>query len=212
MALFPMFLKLTGRTVLVVGGGEIATEKITSLLHTDATVRVVAPRANTKISAWAQEGKITWIRRTFDPADLNGTFLVIAATALTDINHLVFREAKQRNILCNVVDDPPQCDFYFPAVVRRGDLQIAISTNGQSPALAQKLRQQLEQQFPPEYAKNLAEIGEQRRYILSTQPASAERKALLHSLVRNGPVIQAAESSGITTKNPALGENGVKHE
>src|SRR5271168_927129 len=158
MALFPMFLKLTGRTVLVVGGGEIATEKITSLLHTDAVIRVVAPHANTKVISWAQEGKITWLHRTFDPADLHGVFLAIAATALKDVNHLVFREAQQRNILCNVVDDPPQCDFYFPAVVRRGDLQIAISTNGKSPSLAQRLRQRLEQQFPPEYAQTLVEI------------------------------------------------------
>src|SRR5579864_9331234 len=182
MTLFPMFLKLTGRTVLVVGGGEIATEKITSLLHTDAAIRVVAPRANSKINSWAEEGKIIWLRRTFDLADLNGAFLAIAATALTDVNRLVFREAQRRSILCNVVDDPPQCDFYFSSVVRRGDLQIAISTNGQSPALAQHLRKRLEQLFPADYAQKLAEIGEQRRYILSTQSPSAERTAVLHQL------------------------------
>ena len=210
MTLFPLFLKLTGRTALVVGGGEIAESKIASLLHTGATVRVVAPRANAKVAAWAQERAITWMRRAFDPADLKSTFLVIAATSLTDVNHLVFLEARRRNILCNVVDDPPHCDFYFPAVVRRGDLQIAISTSGQSPALAQRLRAELESQFTPEYTQWVAEIGEQRRSILATQPPSAARKALLHQIVQKGPALQPARFS-TQIDEAALSERAEVH-
>lgn len=192
MTLFPLFLKLAGRTALVVGGGEIAESKIASLLHTGATVRVVAPQANAKVAAWAKERAIEWTRRAFDPVDLEGVYLAIAATSLADVNHLVFREARRRNILCNVVDDPPHCDFYFPAVVRRGDLQIAISTAGQSPALAQRLRVELESQFTPEYAQWVAEVGEKRRSILTRQPPSAERKTLLHQIAQQSPTLQSA--------------------
>jgi len=186
MSLFPLFLKLQGQPVLVIGGGEIAEGKIGSLLHTGASVHVVAPEATPAIRGWAQEKRIEWHQRNFAHEDVKGKQLIIAATSSADVNHEVYGEARHHGVLCNVVDDPAYCDFYFPAVVRRGDLQIAISTGGQSPALAQQLRQQLENQFGPEYAELVSELGQQRRLILATQPAGDDRKKLLHELAQQG--------------------------
>ena len=119
-----MFLKLEGRSCLVVGAGAIGEPKIESLLTAGASVRVVAPDASASVAEWARAGAIVWEAREFNDADLDGVFLVIAATSSRDVNGAIFRKAHQRNILCNVVDDPEFCDFYYPAVVRRGDLQF----------------------------------------------------------------------------------------
>src|SRR5581483_8146329 len=135
---------------------------------------------------WAKETKIQWHKRVFHADDVKNKDLVIAATSSTDVNHQVYTEARRQGVLCNVVDDPPYCDFYFPAVVRRGDLQIAISTGGQSPAMAQQLRLQLENQFGPEYAERLSELGDRRREILATHPPGKDRKKLLHQLAQQG--------------------------
>jgi uroporphyrin-III C-methyltransferase / precorrin-2 dehydrogenase / sirohydrochlorin ferrochelatase len=186
MSLFPLFLKLEGRPVLVVGGGKIAEGKIASLLHTGASIHVVAPTATAAISAWAREAKIQWRQRHFQADDVENQDLVIAATSSADVNHQVYAEARRQGVLCNVVDDPPYCDFYFPAVVRRGDLQIAISTGGQSPALAQQLRVQMENQFGPEYAERVTQLGRERREILATHPPSEDRKKLLHQRAQQG--------------------------
>jgi precorrin-2 dehydrogenase / sirohydrochlorin ferrochelatase len=131
---------------------------------------------------WASAGLIVWEPRVFHPDDLEGIFLVIAATASSELNQLVFKEAQRRNILCNAVDDPDNCDFYFPAIVRRGQLQIAISTAGQSPALAQRLRRELEEQFTPDYAEWLEELGENRKRLFESNLDADHRRDLLHSL------------------------------
>ncbi|MGA8221648.1 MAG: bifunctional precorrin-2 dehydrogenase/sirohydrochlorin ferrochelatase, partial [Candidatus Acidiferrales bacterium] len=140
--LLPIFVKLADRPCLVVGAGEIAAAKIASLLESGARVTVVAPRANAEVQNLAAAGKLKWSPREFARAELDGIFLVIAATSDPEVNRAVFLEAQRRGILVNSVDDPPHCDFYFAAVVRRGDLQIAISTAGESPAVAQRLRQE----------------------------------------------------------------------
>lgn len=184
MPLFPLFLKLEKQSVLVVGGGEIAEGKIASLLYKGADVHVVAPEVTPAISDWAQSAAIHLFQRSFTADDVRAKQLVIAATSSSEVNHQVYSEAHRVGALCNVVDDPPYCDFYFPAVVRRGELQIAISTGGESPAFAQQLRLQLEAQFGPEYAERLSELGRQRRSLLRSQPASEERKRLLHQLAR----------------------------
>jgi precorrin-2 dehydrogenase/sirohydrochlorin ferrochelatase len=178
--LFPMFLKLSARPCLVVGAGTIAESKIASLLEAGGRVRVVAPEATPQLRSWAQLKIIEWHQRPFQPDDLEGMFLVVAATSSTELHERIFEEATQRGVLCNIVDVPPLCDFYYPAVVQRGALQIAISTSGQSPALAQRLRKQLEEQFGPEYEGWLAQLGEARDKLLSTKPDSEERKRLLH--------------------------------
>src|SRR5260370_27903282 len=133
MSLFPLFLKLQGQPVLVVGGGEIAEGKIGSLLHTGASVHVVAPEATSAIRGWAQENRIEWHQRNFAHEDVKGKQLVIAATSSADVNHEVYGEARHHGVLCNVVDDPPYCDFYFPAVVRRGRLPITTPPARQRP-------------------------------------------------------------------------------
>src|SRR5580704_6112798 len=146
-----MFVKLDGRQVLVVGAGRVGEPKIRGLLPTGARIRVVAYEATEVVRQWADNGEIAFEERGFVLSDLDDAFLVVVATSSRETNELIFLEAQSRGILCNVVDVPEQCDFYYPAVVRRGDLQIAISTSGQSPSLAQKLRQQLERQFGPGY-------------------------------------------------------------
>src|SRR5258708_13552990 len=151
MSLLPIFVKLRDRLVVVVGGGAIAQGKIEGLLAAEARVRVVAPQVTPANAQWLEQGKVEWQAKTFASADLDGAFLVIAATSAPGVNEAVFSEADVRGILCNAVDDIERCHFYYGSVVQRGDLQIAISTNGKSPALAQPLRLLLEKPFCPEY-------------------------------------------------------------
>ena len=184
MALFPLFVKLENRSCLVVGAGVIAEGKIRSLLEAGAAISVVAPRATPQVRDWAATNAIAWRRRKFTPADLDDKFLVVAATPVAAVNALVFGEARHRKILCNSVDDPPHCDFFYPAIVRRGDLQIAISTNGKSPALAQRLRQRFERQFGPEYADKLSELGAARERLFRSRMNPLRRKKLLLRMAR----------------------------
>src|SRR6266852_8422250 len=197
MTLFPMFLKLEGRSCLVVGAGAIGEPKIESLLTSGASVRVVAPDASSIVAEWARAAAIVWDAREFNSADLDGVFLVIAATSSRGVNGTIFREAQQRNILCNVVDDPEYCDFYYPAVVRRGDLQVAISTNGHSPALAQRIRRELEIQFGPEYGEWLEQLGRARQQLFASKIDPEQRRRLLHELASREAFkkAQAAESN-----------------
>lgn len=182
MPLFPAFLKLEGRRCLVVGAGAVAQEKIESLLRAGAKVRVVAPEATNRVRVWARARKIRWEPRTFRPADLAGAFLVVAATSSPRLHAKIFRLARRRGVLCNVVDDPAHCDFYYGAVVRRGELQIAISTGGHSPALAQRLRKKLEGEVGAEFAQWLEKLGAARKRLFAKSISPARRKALLHRL------------------------------
>lgn len=175
-----MFLKLTARPCLVVGAGNIAESKTASLLEADARVRVVAPEATEQVLSWAQSKKIEWHQRTYQPDDLEGMFLVVAATSSRELHEQIFKEASRRGVLCNIVDVPELCDFYYPAVVQRGALQIAISTAGLSPALAQRLRKELEEQFGPEYEEWLEHLGEARERLFAETLDPEERKQLLH--------------------------------
>jgi precorrin-2 dehydrogenase / sirohydrochlorin ferrochelatase len=181
-SLFPMFLKLGGRQCLVVGAGKVGESKIAGLLVTGALVHVVALDATPTVREWAHKGLIALDLRAFTNNDLNGAFLTIVATSSRSLNELVYREAQKRSVLCNVVDVPDLCDFYYPSVVQRGDLQIAISTAGQSPSLAQKIRQQLEKQFGPGYTGWVKELGETRKLILASDLDNERKLELLHSL------------------------------
>lgn len=182
MPLFPAFLKIAGRRCLVVGAGRVAEDKIESLLNAGANVVVVAPDATAKIAAWANSGEIRWRSRLYRASDLRGAFLVIAATSSPKLHAAVYKEARRRGILCNVVDDPEHCDFYYGSVVRRGSLQIAISTEGHSPALAQRLRKKLEQEFDSQYEQWLEEIGAVRKRLFAKSISAVRRKELLHRL------------------------------
>jgi len=190
-----MFLKLENRSCLVVGAGKIAESKIRSLLLARANVRVVAPEATPAILSWDRAGVLHWESRDFRADDLNATFLVIAATSSVDVNDAVYREARRRQILCNSVDDPERCDFYYPAVVRRGALQVAISTEGKSPALAQKLRREFEGQLAPFYAGWIDQLGKIRNRLFG-QPLNPERRRrLLHRWAAQPPFTQSLPES-----------------
>ncbi len=182
MPLFPAFLKLSGRRCLVIGAGRVAEEKIESLLRAEAEIRVVAPSATKRVRAWSRAGKIQWEARKFRPSDLQHIFLAVAATSSPALHARIFKEARRRRVLCNVVDDPAHCDFYYGSVARRGSLQIAISTEGHSPALAQRLRKQIEQQFGDEYERWVEELGAARRKLFKKPISAARRRALLHRL------------------------------
>ena len=176
-----MFVKLDGRPVLLVGAGPVAESKIKGLLAAGALVTVVAPNATPAIAQLVERRAVRWHQREFHPGDLDGVALVIAAVP-KDIARAVHEAAQIRGVLCNSVDDIENCDFYYPAVVSRGDLQIAISTGGHSPALAQHLRIQLEQQFGPEYAEWIQQLGGERRALFATDMDPEERKRRLHEL------------------------------
>src|SRR6202795_1711290 len=181
-SLFPMFLKLEGRRCLVGGAGKVGEPKIGGLLDTGARLHVIALEATEAVHEWANAGKITLEIRAFASSDLEGAFMAVVATSSRELNASIYHEAQRLGVLCNVVDVPKYCDFYYPAVVRRGDLQIAISTNGQSPSLSQKLRQQLERQFGPGYAEWVKELGETRRLVLASDLDPKRKRELLHSL------------------------------
>ena len=193
-----MFLKLADRQVLVVGAGKVGEGKIAGILDTGARIRVVAREATDAVRDWARAGLIELELCSFSAQDLDGAFVAIVATASRDLNEFIYREAQSRGVLCNVVDVPEFCDFFYPALVRRGDLQIAISTSGQSPSLAQKLRQQLELQFGPGYASWVAQLGETRRLVQASNLAPERKRELLHSLASR----EALEAA--LTETPAL--------
>jgi precorrin-2 dehydrogenase / sirohydrochlorin ferrochelatase len=182
MPLFPAFMKLSGRRCLVVGAGAIAEEKIESLLRASAKIRVIAPEATDRVQAWARAKKIRWQPREFRASDLGGAFLVVAATSSPALHARIFKQARRLGVLCNAVDDPAHCDFYYGAVVRRGELQIAISTGGHSPALAQRLRKKIEKEIGSEYERFVTMLGAARKRLFAKSISPARRKALLHAL------------------------------
>ena len=184
MDLFPIFLKIAARRCIVIGAGSLAESKIESLQAAHAEVTVIAPEARPRIADLAAAGEIDWQQRVYASGDLGGSFLVIAATNVPAVNRAVYTEAMERDILCNAVDDPPFCDFYFTSVVRRGDLQIAISTAGASPALAQRLRKEINAQLPLDTGEWLNDLGNLRREVTQMEPLNEERKWLLHQLAQ----------------------------
>jgi precorrin-2 dehydrogenase/sirohydrochlorin ferrochelatase len=197
MSLFPMFLKLEGRQCLVIGAGKIGESKIRSVLIARAKVRVVAPWATPAVAAWARAGILQWEDREFQASDLDSAFLVIAATSSEAVNDNVYREAAQRQVLCNVVDDPDRCDFYYPAVVRRGALQVAISTEGNSPALAQNLRRKFESLLQPVYAGWVDHLGAMRKRLFERRIDSEYRRTLLHKLAALEPFARQIDANAV---------------
>lgn len=199
--LFPMFLKLVKRRCLVVGAGKTAEGKIPTLLRCGATVTVVAPAATRTVQAWASDKKLIWEQRRFEVRDLDGIFLVVVATPLKTLNRTIFEQAQQRQIVCNVVRDRAFCDFYYPAVVRRGPLQIAISTAGHSGALAQRLRRQLELQFGPEWESWLRWLGEARSSLYDDPLNPRRRRTMLHRLASPKKQAEFFQRWGIPSNN-----------
>jgi precorrin-2 dehydrogenase len=188
MSLYPVFLKLEGHKVLIIGGGQIAEQKIEAVLRSATDVTVVSPQISPLIQLWRDQGRLKHVAHEFQPGMTKGYFLVIACTDTETVNRAVYKEARDFGALANAVDDPGYCDFYAPAVVSRGDFQIAISTGGNSPALAQRVRKNLEQEFGPEYEPWAAWLGRMREAIRSALPRTESRKELLHLLALCKPV------------------------
>ena len=170
-------LKLTGRRCVVVGGGEVGLEKVEGLLACDGAVTLIAPEAEPALNEYAAEGSIRWERRPYaGVADLDGAFMAIAATDDTDVNIAVFDDAERRAMLVNVVDVPPLCNFILPAIVRTGPLAIAISTAGASPALAKRMKREIEGQYGEPYARLAVLLNDVRGWAKGTLATYQDRK------------------------------------
>jgi precorrin-2 dehydrogenase/sirohydrochlorin ferrochelatase len=180
-------LRLTGRRCVVVGGGEVGLEKVEGLLACDAQVVLVAPDAIEPLRALADEGSIAWERRQYRAEDLEGSFMVIAATSDTDANIGVFDDAERRAMLVNVVDVPPLCNFILPAIVRTGPLAIAISTAGASPALAKRMKREISESFGEPYARLAVILNEARGWAKATLPTYQDRKVFFEGIVNGDP-------------------------
>lgn len=180
-------LRLTGRKCLVVGGGSVGLEKIEGLLACNGDVVLVAPDACDEVRALADEGSITWERREFAPADVEGKFMAIAATSDTDVNISVYDVAEERAMLVNVVDVPSLCNFILPAIVRTGPLAVAISTAGASPALAKRMKREISELFGEAYAELAGILNEERLWAKQTLPTYQDRKAFFEEIVNGDP-------------------------
>ena len=180
-------LKLSGRRCLVVGGGDVGLEKVEGLLACDGDVTLVAPEAIPQLAALAAEGSIAWERREYRPEDLEGTFMVIAATGDTEVNIGVYEDAERRAMLVNVVDVPPLCNFILPAIIRTGPLAIAISTAGASPALAKRIRDEIAEEYGEPYARLAILLNEVRGWAKGTLPTYQDRKGFFESIVNGEP-------------------------
>lgn len=189
MRYYPVYLNLTGRPSVVIGGGKIAEGKVLGLLEADAHVTLIAPQVTALLSQLADEHKIDWTARDYQQGDLQGAALAISATDDAQVNKQVWEEARERGILINVVDDPPYCDFIAPAIVRRGDITLAISTNGKMPALAAHLRRQLEQSFGEEYVALLELTAPLREQLATKHLDYAVRQQLWRKLFEETDIV-----------------------
>jgi len=188
MRYYPIFLDIKNRPCLVVGGGVVGRRKVIKLLECGARVTVVAPAADGKLQDLAAAGVIELRKRPYQSTDLDGIFLVIGATNDEPVNHQIKTDADRQGKLCNIVDSPEACHFILPAVVERGDLAIAISTSGKSPAFAKRIRKELETTFGPEYADFLKLMGAIRRKLQGRNHELEEHKRLFEQLIDKGLV------------------------
>jgi precorrin-2 dehydrogenase/sirohydrochlorin ferrochelatase len=183
MAKYPIFLELGGRRAVVIGGGVVAVRKAQSLMAAEARLVIVAERIDDMLTALCTGTNAELIKSRYSKDYLVGAVLVIAATNNHELNKQIYKDCQELEILCNVVDEPELCDFFVPAVVQRGDLQIAIGTDGDSPAYAGHLRKKLEQTFTEEHGRFLDELKAIRKRISRDVPDQADRRALLGQLV-----------------------------
>ncbi len=179
MRYYPVFLNLKGKKCIVIGGGEVAERKVLSLLQAQAEVTVISPSLTEELGSLKIHNRITHIARKYREGDLEGAFLVIAATSDEEVNSRVFNEAEKRGIPVNVVDSPGLCRFIVPSVIRRGPLTIAISTSGVSPAMARTLRQEIENLLPETMEEFLLFIEETRKKVMRNIKDPQKRREIL---------------------------------
>ncbi len=183
MRYYPVNLDIRERACLVVGGGGVGARKVDTLLKCGAIVTVVSPEATSSLDRLAEEGAIVLERREYRSSDVKGQFLVIGATDDEDLNRQIHADAERIGLLCNIADRPEICNFILPAIVRRGDFMLAISTAGKSPAFAKHMRQRLEAQFGPEYGKLLDLMGAIRQKLLAEAHEPEAHKPLFERLI-----------------------------
>jgi precorrin-2 dehydrogenase/sirohydrochlorin ferrochelatase len=188
MKYYPVCLDIRDRHCLVVGGGAVASRKVKTLLACGARVTVVSPQASETIQRLQAEGIIDYIQRAYRQSDQNNKFLVFGATDDEELNARISQDAEKHNTLCNIADRPAVCNFILPAIIEQGDLLLAISTSGQSPAMAKRLRRQLADQFGPEYADFLTLMGAIREKLLAQQHAPEEHKPIFNQII-DSPII-----------------------
>jgi precorrin-2 dehydrogenase/sirohydrochlorin ferrochelatase len=199
MQYYPVNLDVKDRNCLVVGGGRVGTRKVRTLLECGARVTVISPEATPELEALAGQGKIQWYTRDYQGSDLDDTFLVIGATDDQRLNRKIHQDAETAQRLCNIADQPDLCNFILPAIIRQGDLMIAVSTAGKSPAFAKHLRQQLEKQYGPEYGAFLQLMGAIRKRLLAEEHAPEAHKTLFEQLIEGGllEMIRSDDRKGI---------------
>ena len=199
MPYYPVNLDVNHRNCLVVGGGRVGTRKVRTLLACGARVTVISPEVTPELEALAEQGRIQWHRRNYRTSDLDDTFLVIGASDDQRLNRNIHQDAEMARRLCNIADQPDLCNFILPAIVRQGDLMIAISTGGKSPAFAKHMRQQLENHFGPEYGAFLKLMGAIRNRLLAEEHAPEAHKTLFEQLIAGGllELIRSDDEKGI---------------
>jgi precorrin-2 dehydrogenase/sirohydrochlorin ferrochelatase len=191
---YPMFVDLEGRRCLVVGGGPVATEKVEKLLQHGAVIRLVTPETTDGLAAMVSSGEVAeHRRRAYRPEDLEGCFLVIAATNLDAINRMIWQDAEALNLLCNVVDVPPLCNFIVPSIVRRGELALAISTGGASPVVAKHIRRELEEAYGPEWEALVELLRDVRDELKVRYPDMPSRRDAVERLMETDVVQRLAD-------------------
>ncbi|MFO8084457.1 MAG: bifunctional precorrin-2 dehydrogenase/sirohydrochlorin ferrochelatase [Desulfobacterales bacterium] len=212
MRYYPVNLDIKGKHCLVVGGGAVGTRKVKTLFNCGAIVTVVSPFATDRIEKMAQKGEIIWHKRNYESSDMNNAFLVIGATDNENLNVRISMDAEKQNKLCNIADRPEVCNFILPAIVQKEDLIIAISTSGQSPAFAKKLRTELDKQFGPEYAVFLKLMGAVRKKLLAKEHEHEVHKPIFEKLIRSDLIkyIRSKDMDGINTELYKVLGNGYQ--
>jgi precorrin-2 dehydrogenase/sirohydrochlorin ferrochelatase len=199
MRYYPICLDIKARSCLVIGGGQVGTRKVKTLLDCGARVTVISPEVTPELAELARLGKIALKPRSYRSSDLDGAFLVIGATDEETLNQQVHKDAEKAGRLCNIADQPHLCNFVLPAIVRQGDLMVAISTSGASPAFAKHLRRRLAAQFGPEYGRFLELMGAVRTRLLAAEHAPEAHKPLFEQLIQSDlpALIRAGDHQGV---------------
>ena len=192
MRYYPAFLDLQGLSCLVVGGGQVGERKVTTLQSCGAKVHLVSLELTSFLEEEVRQGRVHWLAPEFLPEHLEGMFLVIGATDDPEVNQRINSAARSKNLLCNIVDKPRECNFIVPSQVHRGDLLIAVSTGGRSPALAKKIRQDLENLFPDIYSSYVALLGRVREYLLAQGLPQAKNQQIFESLIE-APILESIQ-------------------
>lgn len=186
MRYYPVYLDIQNRKALVVGGGSVGSRKVKTLLDCGAVVSVVSTEVSGTLAQYARRGLVELINRAYRPSDLDGMFLVIGATDDEALNRKISNDAQRLGKLCNIADRPEACNFILPSIVNRGDLTIAVSTAGKSPAFAKHLRKSLENSFGPEYAEFLDLMGAVRSRLLAEKHEPEAHKPIFEQLIEKG--------------------------